>query len=213
MRRRGFIALPLLALAARRAQAAGPPVRTTGLHHKGGKLLISVGAPDIIQPDSARRLTSGFATRVLIAVGLFREGAREPLARTFRISEIVYDLWDEKFRVRRTDAGGGGDVRQAGTVAEAIALAADLVQFPVGDLALLEPGGEFRLGFNVDLNPLSQDVVADLRRWLSRPPGQGRLAPGDNFFGSVVSIFVNPHIEDSERRLQFVSQMFREPSP
>jgi len=38
--------------------------------------------------------------------------------------------------------------------------------------------------------------------------GQGRLAPGDSFFGSFVSIFVNPHIEDSERRIQFISQSF-----
>jgi hypothetical protein len=213
MRRRGFMALPVALLAARSVRAAAPAVRTTGLARRSGKLLISVGVPDIIQPASAAHLTSGFATRVLIRVALFREGVHDPLAQSYRLADIVYDLWDEKFRVRRTDAHGGGDLRDAATTDEAVHLAADLVQFPVADLSALAGGGTFRLSFSADLNPLSPDVVFELRRWLARPPGQGRLAPGDSFFGSVVSIFVNPHIEDSERRIQFISQSFAEPGP
>jgi hypothetical protein len=210
MRRRGFIALPVAWLAARAARAAAPAVRTTGLWRHNGKLLISVGISDLIQPASAARLTSGFATRVLIRVALFREGVRDPLVQSYRLADVVYDLWDEKFRVRRTDAHGGGDLHDANTSDEAIHLAADLVQFPIADLSALAGGGPFRLSFSADLNPISPDVVAELRRWLARPPGQGRLAPGDSFFGSFVSIFVNPHIEDSERRIQFISQSFTE---
>jgi hypothetical protein len=210
-RRRVLLALPLAVLAARSARAAPLPVRTTGLHRRNGKLMISVGAPDIIQPAAAERLTSGFVTRVLIRVALFKEGSPRPLAQTYRLSDIVYDLWDEKFRVRRNDASLASDLRDAGTAAEAVALAANLVQFPVADLAQLHPGASHRLSFSVDLNPLRPEVVTELRRWLARPPGQGRLSPGDSFFGSFVSIFVNPHIEDSERRIQFLSQSFVEP--
>jgi hypothetical protein len=212
MRRRGFMALPLAALAARAARAAEPAVRTTGLHWRDGKLAVSVGVPDIIQPASAQRLTSGFATRILIRVALFREGTRQAVAQTYRLADIVYDLWDERFRVRRADARNVNELRDASTAAAAIDLAANLVQFPVIDLARLQAGETYRLSFSADLNPLSEDVVRELRRWLARPPGQGRLAPGDSFFGSFVSIFVNPHIEDSERRIQFLSQSFTEPS-
>jgi hypothetical protein len=212
MRRRGFMALPFALLAARQARAADLPVRTTGLHFRDGKLAVSVGIPDIIQPANRERLTSGFATRVMIQVALFREGLAAPLAKTFRLGDILYDLWDEKFRVRRTDARGVIDLHDATTADEAIDLAANLRQFPVMELARLVPGARYRLGFSADLNPLSQDVVAELRRWLARPPGQGRLAPGDSFFGSFVSIFVNPQIEESERRIQFLSQTFVEPA-
>jgi hypothetical protein len=210
MRRRGFMALPFALLVARPARAE-LAVRTTGLHMRNGKLLISVGVPDIIQRSDEQHLTSGFATRVLIRVALFREGTREAVATTYRLADIVYDLWEEKFRVQRSDARGVLDQRDAATTGEAIALAADLVQFPVTELARLNPGVSHRLSFSVDLNPISQDVITELRRWLARPPGQGRLAPGDSFFGSFVSIFVNPHIEDSERRIQFLSQSFVRP--
>ena len=55
--------------------------------------------------------------------------------------------------------------------------------------------------------------MADVRRWLVQPArGQRRLGAGDSFFGSFVSIFVNPHIEDSERQVRFVSQPFALPA-
>jgi hypothetical protein len=211
MRRRGFMALPLVLLAARPARAADVALRTTGLHRTGGRLAISVGIPDIIQPADAQRLTSGFATRILIRVALFREGSRQAVATTYRLADIVYDLWDERFRVQRRDARGVQDQHDAGSAWEAVDLAANLRRFPVTDLSRLVAGETYRLSFSADLNPISQDVVTELRRWLARPPGQGRLAPGDSFFGSFVSIFVNPHIEDSDRRIQFISQSWREP--
>jgi hypothetical protein len=211
MRRRGFMAWPFLLLAARPARAADFALRTTGLHRTGGRLAISVGIPDIIQPADKQRLTSGFATRILIRVALFREGTRQAVATTYRLADIVYDLWEEKFRVQRRDARGVLDQRDAASATEAIEQAANLIRFPVADLSRLRPGDNYRLSFSADLNPISQDVVTELRRWLARPPGQGRLAPGDSFFGSFVSIFVNPHIEDSDRRIQFISQSWQEP--
>jgi len=148
--------------------------------------------------------------RVLLACER-REGTREAVATTYRLADIVYDLWEEKFRVQRSDARGLVEQRDAATAKEAISLAADLIQFPIIDLGRLIPGVSYRLSFSTDLNPLSPEVVTELRRWLARPQGQGRLAPGDAFFGSFVSIFVNPHIEDSDRRIQFLSQSFQVP--
>jgi hypothetical protein len=210
MRRRGVLALPFALLAARPARAADLAVRTTGLHRTGGKLGVSVGVTDIIRFDDPR-LTSGFANRVLIRVALFREGTRQAVATTYRLADIVYDLWEEKFRVQRKDARGVLDQRDAATAKVAVELAANLIRFPITDLSRLVAGERYRLSFSTDLNPISQDVVTELRRWLARPPGQGRLAPGDSFFGSFVSIFVNPHIEDSDRRVQFISQSWQEP--
>jgi len=70
------------------------------------------------------------------------------------------------------------------------------------------------VAFRGDLNPISQDLLAEVRRWLVQPSrGQRRLAAGDSFFGSFVSIFVNPRIEDSERQVRFVSQPFAAPAP
>jgi hypothetical protein len=82
------------------ATADAPNLRTVGIARKSDKLVASVGLQDLFQPRDVDRLLSGFSTRVLIRVALLREGSDEPVAQAMRLSEIVYDLWDEKIRVR-----------------------------------------------------------------------------------------------------------------
>ena len=113
------------------------------------------------------------------------------------------------FRLRVT-RGAGPDVRlEARTPDEAIARATTLWQLPVADAARLRPGATYVLAFRGDLNPISDELMADVRRWIVQPArGERRIGTGDSFFGSFVSIFVNPRLDDSERQLRFLSQRF-----
>src|SRR6476646_4512920 len=199
------------------ARADDPlPQRVAGAAVKNGQLVISVGLQDLFGPAERQHLTSGFSTRVLIRVAL-QDASREqgePLALAVQRAEIVYDIWDERFSVRVT-RGLGAELRAiAATADEAIWRATALWQFPIADANRLQPGARYYGLVRGDLNPISEDLMADVRRWLVQPArGQGRLGAGDSFFGSFVSIFVNPRIEDSERQVRFVSQPFALPSP
>ena len=138
----------------------------------------------------------------------------EPLTLAVQRAEIVYDIWDEKFSVRVT-RGLGAELRAlAATADEAIWRATALWQFPIVDVSRLRAGARYVVLVRGDLNPISEDLMADVRRWLVQPArGQRHLSAGDSFFGSFVSIFVNPRIEDSERQVRFVSQPFALPNP
>jgi hypothetical protein len=211
---RACLALTTLALAATQAlpaRAQPPEERKTGLNRRDGRLLVSLELQDLFKAQDAQRLLSGFTSRVLVRVALFRLDSPEPVAQTMRHTEIVYDLWDEKFRVRRFEAGGKVETREASTASEAIDLATALVAFPLVNLDRLAPGVAYRLSLRVDLNPISQELLADVRRWLARPSPRSRMGSGDSFFGSFVSIFVNPRIDESERQLRLVSQSWVEP--
>jgi hypothetical protein len=214
MRRRAALSLLAVWLASSPARAAEPlPTRTSGLHWRGHQLSVSVAVPDLLDPVHTERLSSGFATRVLIQTWLFPVDGRGPVTQSFRHTQIVYDLWGETFNVViRTADPGPPEVHTVKTAVEALALATSLIKFPVGDFSRLPGGATGRVFVRADLNPLSQDAVTELRRWLARPPAQGRLGPGDSFFGSFVSIFVNPQIEESERRIEFLSQPIQEPA-
>jgi hypothetical protein len=206
----------VIGAAPRAARAADPLVqRTAGLGVKNGQLLLSVGLQDLFGPAERQHLTSGFSTRILIRVALQDAGDAEgePLALAVQRAEIVYDIWDEKFSVRVT-RGLGAELRAiAPTAEEAIWRATALWQFPIAETKRLRPGGRYMVLVRGDLNPISEDLLADVRRWLVQPArGQRRLGAGDSFFGSFVSIFVNPRIEDSERQVRFVSQPFMLPS-
>jgi hypothetical protein len=191
------------------ARAAPSPVRTTGIARKADKLVVSVGLQDLFGPRDIERLLSGFSTRVLIRVALLREGSDEPIAQAMRLAEIVYDLWDERLRVRlSTDKPGVAETQVVATPKAAVDLATSLVAFPVIETNRIEAGPRYHLTLRADLNPISEELVTNVRRWLSRPSGRGRSGSGDSFFGSFVSVFVNPRVDDSERMLQVVSQSF-----
>jgi hypothetical protein len=205
----GCVLASALTGAGRAAAADALPTRLTGIDEAGGKLLVSVGLQDLITGPDRQRLTSGFATRILIRVYLHEEGVTDPIAVTFQRAEIVYDLWDERFRLR-VARGTGGEVQSDGKTAdEVIWRTCALWRFPVADLRQLRRGARYFLAFRADLNPISEELLADVRRWLVQPPrGQRRVGAGDSVFGSFVSIFVNPRVEDSERQVRFLSQTF-----
>jgi len=201
----GFVVL----LGASTAHAAPAIPRTAGIARKADKLVVSIGLQDLFEPRDVERLLSGFSTRVLIRVALLRDGSDEPIAQAMRLSEIVYDLWDEKLRVRiQTGKPGAAETQVVATPKAAVDVATSLVGFPLVEIGRLEPGASYHLSLRADLNPISEELVSNVRRWLSHPSGRGRAGSGDTFFGSFVSVFVNPRIDDSERQLQVLSQSF-----
>jgi hypothetical protein len=188
-------------------------VRTAGIARKADKLVISVGLQDLFGPRDVERLLSGFSTRVLIRVALVRDGGDAPIAQAMRLAEIVYDLWDEKLRVRfSTGKPGAAETQVVTTPQAAVDLATSLVGFPLVESGKLDAGASYHVSLRADLNPISEELVSNLRRWLSHPSGRGRSGAGDSFFGSFVSVFVNPRVDDSERLLQLVSQSFSPPA-
>ncbi|HEY4394628.1 MAG TPA: DUF4390 domain-containing protein, partial [Polyangia bacterium] len=199
-----------LAAAPRLAWAADPvPTRQVGVSVAEGRVTVSVGLQDLFGDAERQRLKSGFATRVLIRAALEEASTGDPVALAVQRAEIVYDIWDEKFNVRTSDGMGLERRAVAPTADEAIWRAAALVDFPIIEVSRLRPGERYTLAVRGDLNPISEDLLIEVRRWLVQPArGQRRLGAGDSFFGSFVSIFVNPRIEDSERQVRFVSQPF-----
>ena len=61
----------------------------------------------------------------------------------------------------------------------------------------------------VELNPMSQDTVQRIRRWLAQP--NGNQLDGNAFFGSFVSIFVTRKMGNAEKTLTFRSELFSVP--
>ncbi len=207
--------LAALACGISAARADEPlPVRQAGLGVRQGNLVVSVGLQDLFGEAERQRLKSGFSTRILVRAAVEEAATGDAVSLAVWHAEILYDIWDEKFAVR-TAANTAPEQRAVLRSAdEAIARTTALIDFPVAALAQLRPGTRYVVAFRGDLNPISQDLLAEVRRWLVQPSrGQRRLAAGDSFFGSFVSIFVNPRIEDSERQVRFVSQPFAAPAP
>jgi hypothetical protein len=209
VRRRRLLPLALaLALAGDAAATPALPVRPARIDDDGRLVTMTTSFPDLFDAALGARLDSGFATHLVVRAYLVREGADRAEALAIRTSRVAYDLWDEVYLVEERDDTGVRTTRVR-TRAEAIARVTSVARLPVGEAAWMPPGQRYVVRVVVEVNPVSPEMLARVRRWLTRPQGEHRLgSDGESFFGSLVSIFVNPRIGDAERVLRFETTPF-----
>lgn len=173
---------------------------------KTGQTLLraSVSYRDVIDKAMADKLGSGLPTVIAMRAYVLREGEASPIALAVRTCRVVYDLWDEVYRLKVSSAGGERD-SAALNVEGVLRQCAEVRDLPVIDRSLLVPGKPYFLGSIVEVNPVSPQMLAQMRQWVSRPAGSTGIGPGDALFGSFVGLFVR-QIGTADRTLRFRTQ-------
>lgn len=205
----------LLALVAITAVAAAdddaPEVHRFRFIERGTNLTIAANPTPLAKLfDSAAydALDSGFTSTVVIRIWIYPKGSTDPVSFVLLQRQVVYNLWDEVFELRIDGKAPIKEKRQS----EALKRLTTLDDLPVARLASLPHEQIFLLAMQVELNPVSKETLAEVRRWLSQGTGGG-LDRGGAFFGSFVSVFVNPKIPEADRVLRIRSQPFYRPKP
>ena len=147
-------------------------------------------------------LASGFTSTVVIRIWIYPRDSSDPVAFVLYERKALYNLWDEVYELK-IDGRIVKEKRQA----DALKHLTSIEDLPVARLAVLPIGQEFQLAMQAELNPVSKETLAEVRRWLSQGNGGG-LDRGGAFFGSFVSVFVNPKIPEADRVLRIQSQAF-----
>jgi hypothetical protein len=173
---------------------------------KGGpiRLRASFSFKDVVDRRVAQKLASGLPTVLAMRAYVLREGEENPIALAVRTCRVVYDLWDEVYRLKISGPGGerDGAAYNLDGVLRQCAEARDLV---VADRTLLTTGRPHFLGVIVEVNPVSPKMLEQMRKWVSRPAGSTGIAPGDALFGSFVGLFVR-QLGTADRTLRFRTQ-------
>jgi hypothetical protein len=207
-----------LALAAA-VLAAAPPARADAeparrrlrIAERGGSLLVWGSFTDVFDEKLLAELSSGFVTMIVVRVYVVDQGSNTPIAATAATYRVVYDIWDEIYIVRVNDPGGERETR-LGTRAEALKEVTTMRALPVAAAGSVPVGVNHYVAVVVEVNPISEELLAEVRRWLARPPGSSGPG-GSSFFGSFVSVFVNPPLDEAARVLRFRSQTFYRTGP
>jgi len=205
-----FAALLVVLAVARDARAQKPitpadlPRRTANFAWENTLLRASFSYRDVIDPMLSGKLASGLPTVIAMRAYVLRDGETAPIALAVRTCRVVYDLWDEVYRVRLTGPGGERDLAVI-NVEGVLRQCAEARDLPVVDRSLLKPGVPHFLGVIVDVNPVSPQMLEQMRRWVSRPTGSTGIGPSDALFGSFVGLFVRS-IGTSDKTLRFRTQ-------
>ena len=161
---------------------------------------------DVLDAALTNKLSSGLPTVIAMRAYVFEEHNDTPVALAVRSCRATYDLWDEIYRLKITGPGGERDAA-AINADGVLRQCAEVKDFPVVDRALLKSGTTYFLGVIVDVNPVSPQMLEQMRRWVSRPTGSTNIGPSDALFGSFVGLFVR-QIGQSDRTLRFRTSSF-----
>jgi len=173
---------------------------------------VSFSVRDFLDAQVSQKLQSGLPQTLITRLYAYGERGRDPLAVGVLSCRVVYDLWENTYRIERQTETQDKTwtVKNLDAVGR-LCLEAD--RWALGEAKAYARVNGQRVYFAavVELNPLSQDTVARIRRWLARP--SGTQLEGNAFFGSFVSIFVSRKLGAAEKTLSVRSDLFTAPMP
>jgi len=172
---------------------------------------VSVSVRDFLDVAVSQKLQSGLPQTLVTRVYAYSERGKDPLAVGVLSCRVAYDLWENTYRIERQTETQDKTwtVKNLDAVGK---LCLELDRWPLGDPKSFARFSGQRVYFAavVELNPLSQDTVARIRRWLARPSGS--QLEGNAFFGSFVSIFVSRKLGAAEKTFGVRSELFIAPA-
>lgn len=200
-------ALSALIIPAAVGDAADTVAKRMWFAEKKSSLVVSTSFTELFDDDSYRKLSSGFTTTVILRAYVYEKDGDLPVAFTMATFRVVYDLWDEEYRVRIHDSRGRRNWRFKSR-ADALKAITEIDGFPLADLDQIDVGKKYYCGMVAELNPVSEERLAEMRRWLTKRAGSTSIDSSSSFFGSFVSVFVNPKLQGADNVIKLRSQPF-----
>ena len=173
-------------------------------------VVMTVAFRDAVDAAISKKLLSGLPTTIAMRGYVFKESGGDPVALAARSCKIVYDLWDEVFRVTVTQPGGQ-TTTVAVNVEGVLRNCAEAKKVPIMERTGMKDGTKYFVAVIVEVNPISADMLDRIKRWVTRPNGTTSLSSSDSLFGSFVGLFVT-RVPSADRRVQFRTQAFLPPN-
>ena len=202
----GLLGLCLMLLpSGARAQEgqSAPPARNASYEWDSAKRLLyaNLNYRDIVDGEIKKKLSRGLPTTIVLSAAIYLSGAEMPVATTVQSCKITWHVWEEAYRIELTFPGSSR-VRWTTTVEGVLRRCAEANRLLVATSEQVPVGRPLFLKAKVQVNPISPELLAKIKRWVSRPSATGTAAPGDALFGTFTGLFLQ-RIGDAERELKF----------
>jgi hypothetical protein len=158
----------------------------------------------INDPAITKKLGEGLTNIIVMRAYVFREGESSPIALAVKTCRVRWDEWDEVYRVKVTEPDKDRDQPLA-NMAGVMRTCAQAQDLAVVNRSLLQAGKPHFLAVIVEVNPVSPEMLEQLKRWVSRPTGSTGIGPTDGLFGSFAGVFIRK-LATSDKTLSFRTQ-------
>jgi hypothetical protein len=163
---------------------------------------------DVLDSDAGlvKKLSSGLPMVIAMRAYVYREGEDTPVALAPRVCRVVYDIWDEVYRIHVSEPSPPPPTPperdQAAVLDGVFRICTEPKDLAVVKRGLLTAGASYFLGVVVDVNPVSPQMVQQMQQWMARPTGSTGIGPADALFGSFLQLFAR-QIPTSDKTLKF----------
>lgn len=221
LRPRG-VAIGLCALAAtawtRAATADGDVVgatRDAKMTWEGAareRLLTDLSFRDIIDDEIRGKMSRGLPTTIVLTATLHDPVGTRVLATTAQTCRVTWHVWEEAYRLEISKPGEVRAPVWTTTIEGVLRRCAEAHRLLTATRDQVPGTGPFVLRAKVQVNPVSDDVLQKIKRWVSRPTGTSTAAPGDALFSTFTGLFLQ-RVGEAERVLVFATKLIQPTLP
>ena len=137
-----------------------------------------------------------------MTASIYVAGRSEPISTTAQSCKIVWHVWEEAYRLEIHRPGEHPQPAWTTTMEGVLRRCAEANRVLAGARDQIPIGRPLYATGQVQVNPVSGDVLAKIQRWVSRPSGTSTAAPGDALFSTFTGLFLQ-RIGQAERRVKF----------
>jgi hypothetical protein len=184
-----------------RADDARLPIRTARLlwdDVKHSKLALTVAFRDVIDKEIQSKLSRGLPTTILFTAGLYAPDNEVPIGTTIQTCRVTWHVWEEAYRVEMTRANMPATTSWTTTLEGVLRRCGETRRLPIA--LVVNPSSVLPLSVRARIlvNPIGDELMQKIKRWVSRPTSTNTSAPGDALFGTFTGFFMQ-HVGEAER--------------
>jgi hypothetical protein len=165
-------------------------------------LYLTVGFRDAVDATIRQKLTRGLPTTIVMTATVYAVGRPQPVATTAQTCKVTWHVWEEAYRLEVVRPGERPQPTWTTTMEGVLRRCAEGNRLLAAGASQVPPGAALYVVAQVQINPISSDMLAKIQRWVSRPMGTGTAVPGDTLFSTFTGLFLQ-RIGSAEHAVQF----------
>jgi hypothetical protein len=172
------------------------------------QLLTDLSFRDIIDNEIRGKMSRGLPTTIVFTATLHQPGVARVLATTAQTCRVTWHVWEEAYRLEISKPGEVRAPVWTTTIEGVMRRCAEVHRLLTATRDQVPGAGPFVLNAKVQVNPVSDDVLQKIKRWVSRPTGTSTAAPGDALFSTFTGLFLQ-RVGEAERVLVFATKLIQ----
>jgi hypothetical protein len=202
----GFLFVMWLASPALADDKPGRSVRFQWTPDAGG-VLANFSFRDLIDSEIQLKLTRGLPTIIVFTGLIYRQGEKHPISNTLQTCRVTWHVWEEMYRIEITRSNSElPQLHWSPTVNGVLRRCAEADGLLIADSSQLSQGTPISIRGKLQINPISPEVFAKIKRWISRPSRTRTPSTGSELFSTFTGIFMQ-RVGDAERTIEILTQV------